>query len=99
MAAPIIGVKMPGRKRKSNKNRILALVLPDALQFCLPAFHSESLKSKQGQETHSEDFAGGSVIKTPHFHSRGHAIQCNLQNRETHSGYTAGKQTRSPDTM
>ena len=77
MAAPIISVKMPGRKRKSNKNKILGLVLPDIPQFCLPTFHSESLKSKQGQETHSEGFAGGSVIKTPHFQSRGqipHAI-------------------------
>ena len=104
MAAPIISVKMPGRKRKLDKNRILALVLSDPPQFCLPTFHREFLKSKQ--ETHSGDFAGTSVIKTPHVHSRGqipHAIQCNLQKkereRETHSGYTTGKEKPSPDTM
>lgn len=82
MAAPIISVKMPGRKRKLDKNRILALVLSDPPQFCLPTFHREFLKSKQ--ETHSGDFAGTSVIKTPHVHSRGqipHAIQCNLQKK------------------
>lgn len=75
---------MPGKKRKSDKSRILALVLPDTPQFCLPTFHRESLKSKQDQETHSGDFAGSSVIKTPHVHSRGqipHAIQCNLQKK------------------